>query len=573
MSVREQSFMKALFHGVIAEDLVAPFPALGIEERDAVALLVTHIREFAKSHVDSGRIDREATLPPDLRAELGKLGLYGLTIPKTYGGLGLSASGAARVLDELGATDGSIGTSIASHNCMGAWAVQSYGNDEQRRRLLPDIASGKRVVAFALTERHAGSDGSSIETRATLSPDGAGYVLEGSKVWITNGTYADVFVVFARTDTERGHPRITAFLVEAGPGVQAVPSAPLVGVRGIGAATLELDKVRVPFRNVLGEVGHGYALGMRVLNWGRLGLASAAVGGCKGLLRAATERATTRRAFRQPIAEFGQTKDRIARMTCEVWALESIVQLTTGLMDAKVEDVILESAIAKIVASETYVRHADQAMRLGAGVAFELGHPFERALRDARAHLVLAGTNEILLAFVALAGLESPSAKLAEVAGVMRDPIKGLGVLTDFAVRRARSTFGRERLERVHPAVRSEAVMFEDGALGLSREAERVLRKHGTAIAQRQFVQRRLAEVAIDLYTLVAVISRASRAIEQRGEEGARRELDLTLGVGRLLAPRLRDRLQEMERETDELLKAIALRTYDDGGYPLDVIR
>lgn len=569
----EQSFMKALFHGVIAEDLVAPFPTLSIEERDAVSLITSELRAFAKDGIDSKEIDLGASISQGVREELGKRGLYGLTIPKTFGGLGLSASGAARVLDELGATDGSIAASLSSHNCMGAWAIQSFGNDEQRKRLLPDVASGRRIVSFALTERHAGSDGSSIEARATLASDGAGYVLEGEKIWVTNGVYADLFVVFARTDAERGHPRITAFIVEAGPGVVVTPSAPLIGTRGIGAATLVLDQVRVPFRNVLGEVGHGYALGMRVLNWGRLGLAACAVGGCKRLLRDATARATSRRAFRQPIADFGQTKDRIARMTCEVWALESVVHLTTGLMDAKVEDVILESAIAKIIASETYVRHADEAMRLGAGAAFELGHPFERALRDARAHLILAGTNEILLAFVALAGMQSPSAKLAEVGSAMRDPIKGLGVLTDFAVRRARSTFGRERMDRMHYAVRAETVMFEEGSIGLARETERVLRKHGTAIAQRQFVQRRMAEVAIDLYTLVAVISRASRTIEVRGEEGARREVDLTLGVGRLVSPRLRERLNEMERDTDELLKAIAVRTYDDGGYPLDVLR
>lgn len=572
-ATREQSFMKALFHGVIAEELIYPFPSLTLDESDAVALLVSEIRGLSGKVIDAARIDREATIPPDVRAELAKRGLYGLTVPKAHGGLGLSCTAAARLLDELGATEGSVAVSVASHNCMGAWAIQAFGTDEQKRRLLPEVASGRRIASFALTERNAGSDGSAIEASASVAKDGAGYVLDGEKIWITNGVYSDLFVVFARTSQERGHPRITAFIVEAGPGVVVTPASPLVGVRGIGAGTLTLDQARVPFRNVLGEVGHGYPLGLRVLNWGRLGIAATAVGGCKRLLRDATSRASGRRAFRQPIGEFGQTKDKIARMACETWALESIVLLTTGLMDARVEDVILESAIAKIVASETYVRHASAAMRIGAGAAFEQGHPFERALRDAHAHLVLAGTNEILLAFIALAGMQSPSAKLAEMGQAMRDPIKGLGMLTDFAVRRARSTFGRERMGNAHPAVRSESVLFEDGVAGLARETERVLRKHGTAISTRQFVQRRIAEVAIDLYTLAAVISRATRAADTRGEDASRREVDLTLGVGRLVAPKLRDRLTEMERETDELLKGIAQRTYEDGGYPLDVPR
>jgi len=569
-ATREQSFTKALFHGVIAEDLVSPFPSIAGEERDAIALLATELESLAASGIDSATIDAEGRIPDSVRAELARRGVYGLTIPKTHGGLGLSCSAAARVLEKLGSLDAAIAVSVTSHNCMGAWAIQTFGSDEQKRRFLPDVASGRRLVGFALTERNAGSDGSSVEARAELASDGAGYVIDGEKIWITNGLYADIFLAFARTSSEKGHPRITAFLVEAGPGVEVSPSPEIVGVRGIGAGSLRLDRVRVPFRNVLGDVGHGYALGLRVLNWARLGLAAAAVGGSKRLVTDATARVTSRRAFRQAIAEFGLTKDRIARMACETYGAESMVQLTTGLMDAKVEDVILESSICKIVASETYSRHADVATRLGAGAAFERGHPFERALRDSRAHLVLAGTNEILLAFTALAGMQSPSAKLAEVNVAMRDPIKSFGVLTDFAVRRARTTFGRERLGFAHPAVRAEAVLFEDGVLGLARETERVLRKHGTAIATRQFVQRRIAEVVIDLLMLAAVLSRTTRAIEQRGETGAVREIELTVGIGRLLGPRLRDRLQEMERETDELLKAIAARVYEDGGLLTD---
>lgn len=569
-TTREQSFTKALFHGVIAEDLVAPFPTISAEENDAVVLLATELRALAKSSIDSKAIDEAGVLPEPLRAELARRGMYGLTVPRAHGGLGLSFGASARIFEELGMLDASVAVSVASHNCLGAWAIERYGNEEQKRRFLPDVASGRRIVGFALTERNAGSDGSSIEARAEFASDGAGYVIDGEKLWITNGVYADLFVVFARTSAEKGHPRITAFLVEAGPGATVTPSEPIVGARGIGVATVRFDKVRVPFRNVLGEVGHGYALGLQVLNWGRLGLAAAAVGGSRSLLTRTTARVTTRRAFRQPIAEFGLTKDRIARMTCETYASQSLVRLTAGLMDAKVEDVILESSICKIVASETYSKHADWATRIGAGVAFERGHPFEVASRDARAHLVLAGTNEILLAFTALAGMQSPSAKLAEVGFAIRDPIKGLGVLTDFAVRRARSTFGRERLGFVHPAVRAEAVLFEDGVLGLARETERVLRKHGTAISTRQFVQRRIAEVAIDLLTLAAVLARASRAIDKRGESGAARDIELTVGIGRLLGPRLRDRLNEMERETDELLKAIAARTYDEGGLDFD---
>lgn len=573
MSVREQSFAKALFHGVIAEDLVLPFPSLALDERDRVLHLTEEVRGVSATLVDSASIDESATLSPDVRAAMAKLGLYGLTVPSTHGGLGLRHSAAVRVFLELGGIDASLAVSIATHNCMGAWAIQSFGSDEQQRRFLPEVASGRRIVAFALTERNAGSDGSAIQALAAVADDGAGYVLDGEKIWVTNGQDADVFVVFARTDRERGHPRITAFLVERGPGVVVTPTSPLVGARAIGTAHVTFDKVRVPFRNVLGEVGRGYQAALRVLNWGRLGLSAAAVGGSRELLVRATDRARTRVAFRQPIAEFGLTKDKIARMACETFAAESVVLLAAGLLDARVEDASLECAMAKILASETYVAHADAATRLGAGAAFERGHFFERSLRDARAHLVLAGTNEILTAYVALAGMQSPSVKIAEAGQAMRDPIKGLGLLADFAVRRAKSTFGRERLTLAPPALRSEEVLFEDGVAGLAREVERVLRKHGAALSSRQFVQRRIAEVATDLVLLAAVIARASRAIELRGEGGAQREIDLTFGIGRLVGPRLRDRLGEMERDTDELLKGIAARVYEDAGKLPDVHR
>ena len=216
--IREQSFMKAVFHGLIAEELISPFPVLSLEEHDTVSLLVEQIRKA----------------DPNIKGVV-------LDLRNDPGGL----------------LDASVAISIASHNCMGAWAIQAFGTDEQNRRFMPDVASGRRLVGFALTERNAGSDGSAMAASAELASDGAGYVIEGEKVWITNGTYADLFVVFAKTSQTSAHPRITAFLVEAGPGVIVTPAPPLVGTRGIGAGSLRLENVRVPFRNVLGEVGLG----------------------------------------------------------------------------------------------------------------------------------------------------------------------------------------------------------------------------------------------------------------------------------------------------------------------------
>jgi acyl-CoA dehydrogenase family protein 9 len=262
---------------------------------------------------------------------------------------------------------------------------------------------------------------------------------------------------------------------------------------------------------------------------------------------------------------------KISRMMCETYALESMTYLTTGLIDSGVPDYSLESAICKVFGSETYWMVANETLQIAAGIGYMTEYPYERMLRDARINLIFEGTNEILRAFIALAGLQSPGKQLSEVARAMREPIKGFGVLSDFAVQRARAAFGRERFDSIHPVLRAEAVVIEEGAIALARESERVLRKHGKDIAERQFVQARIAEVAIDLYALSAVLSRTSRVIEHKGEEGAQREINLCHGFRVISERRLKDRLDRMEREEDELLKDVARRTYKDGGYPLDI--
>ncbi len=569
----EQSFMKALFHGVIAEEMVTPYPRPTTDEQDVVAGLLDRLRRFAEQSIDSEAIDRDARIPEHVMDGLRTLGVFGLTVPSELGGLGLSHGATARVVQELGSIDASIAVTVGAHLGIGLPGLLRYGTDEQRKRLLPALARGERIAAFALSEPRAGTDAAAVITRADRSPDGGGFVVNGSKIWITNGALADVFTVFTRTGTESLHPRMTALLVERGRGVTSGPEEHTFGVRGTSVTSVTFDDVKVPWRNLLTERGRGFELAMRVLNEGRVLFAAASLGGAKRILKVAVERSVERKAFGRPIGEFGMIKDKIARMACQVYALDSILYLTAGLMDAGVHDFSLESAICKVFASETYWSVADESMQIAGGIGFTVGYPYERMLRDARVHLVLQGTNEIMRAFVALSGMRSPGARISDVEKAMRAPIKGFGVLTDFAVKRARSRFGRERLEGIHPALRSELVLFEESVAGLARETERVLRKHGTEVTRKQFVQRRIADVAIDLYALAAVLSRTTAAIEQKGVEAARREIDLAAGFAQLAARRLEDRLTNMEREEDELLKQIASTAYESGASPFDDLR
>jgi acyl-CoA dehydrogenase family protein 9 len=569
----KESFLKSLFSGVIPDGVVFPWPELPVAEADTLHVLLDAVRKFCAQRVDSAIIDRQYAIDPSVLQGLRELGVFGLAVPKEHGGLGLPQTAYARVIQELAAADASVALTVGAHQSIGLQALLLFGTEDQRRRFLPRLASGESLAAFALTEPGAGSDAAAIQTRAV--PTEGGYLLSGSKLWVTNGGLADLFTVFARTSSpeEGAKPRITAFLVERSERVRSGPNERKLGIRGTSTTPVFFDDAFVPEANVVGEKGRGFKVAMEVLNHGRLGLAAGCIGQCRTLLRLSTERAQKRRAFGRPIGEFGFVKDKIARMLSELFALESMVYLTTGLVDGGAADFSVESAACKVFGSETLWRVANEALQIAAGVGYMEGFPYERLLRDARIHLVFAGTNEILRAFIALSGMQGPSLELAEVSKAMREPIKGFGVLSDIAVRKARSALGRrERMVGAHPVLAREAVIFEEYVQELAKATSKVLRRHGKDIAEMQYTQRRVADVAIDLYAIAAVIARTSRVIERRGEEGARREIDHTAIFVAQAEKRLAANVASFDRNDDELRKAIASRAYVDGGYPFDVV-
>lgn len=570
----EQSFMKALFHGVIAEDMIFPYPELPSDDRENTSMILDSVRRYFAANVDAAKIDREHLIPPEVMEGLKSLGLFGLQIPTDHDGIGLSASAYARVMQEVGGLDASVAVMLGAHQSIGLKGILLFGTPEQKRRYLPKLATGEWTAAFALTEPSAGSDAAAIKTRAELSADGSHYVLNGAKIWITNGGFADVFTVFARTSSlEEGQkPKITAFIVERGMGVKNGPNEHKLGIRGSSTTELFFDDVKIPKENVLGEVGRGFKVAMEVLNSGRLGLASGSLGMCQVLLKLALERVSERRAFGRAIGEFGLIKDKISAMLAQTYALESMTYLTAGIVDGKVSDYSLESAICKVFGSETLWYVVNDTLQIAAGIGYMQDYPYERMMRDARINLIFEGTNEILRCFVALSGMQGPGKALADVVKAMREPIKGFGLLSDFAVRKARTVLGRERLTRAHPLLSREAVIFEEFTGELASNTEAVLRKHGREIAEMQFTQKRVAEMAIDLYAIAACITRTTRAIERRGEEGARREIDLTSIFTTAAQKRLRQNVHDFSRNDDELRKAVASRAYTDRAYPFDIV-
>ena len=566
--------MKALFHGVIADQLVRPYPTFHADERDNVKMILQSVRRFCEAHVDPARMDAEQRIPDDVLAGMKQLGLFGMSVPTEYGGIGLSTTAFARVIEEIASIDASLALTLGAHQSLGAMGILLFGTEAQKQRFLPRIATGERVAAFALSEPGAGSDAAGITTRAELDSSGEGYRLTGVKSWVSNGAIADVFTVFARTAPGLGgnRPRITAFFVERQPGVRCGAPERKLGMRANPSAEVTFDDVPVSASNVIGEVGRGFRVAMEVLNLGRLSMASGCVGACKRLTRMAMERAEDRRAFGRAIVDFELIQDKLAWMMSETWALESMTYLATGLVDARVPDCSLESAICKVFGAETLWRLANEALQIAGGAGCSADLPYERFLRDARINTIFEGTNDILRLFIALSGIQGPSRALDDVSKAIREPIKGFGLLSDFAVRKARTAFGREHLHGTHPSLQRQVDLFEDYAAELARAAEKMARRHGKELAERQMLQKRLADMAIDLFAIAACLSRTTQAISRRGEEGAVQEVQLTTTFIDGAQRRLAANLAGLEVNDDRKRLALLEWARKAGGYRFDIM-
>jgi acyl-CoA dehydrogenase family protein 9 len=568
------SFGKSLFFGHIPETMVIPYPRLQPEEHKRMRGLLESVRKFAQGAIDSRKIDAEARLSDEVMAGLRELGLFGLGVSEELGGLGLSGTGAARLMQELAGIDPSIGAMLSGHQSIGYKGLVLYGTDDQRRRYLPRLASGELIAAFGLTEPSSGSDAASIKTRAEPDPDGS-FLITGSKIWILNGGVADLFTVFAQTKVEREgthKDRITAFLVERSMGVRSGPEEQKLGIKGASTTSLHFDRVRVPKENVLGQVGGGFKVAMGVLNNGRLGLAAGAVGQAKQLIRLAISHATSRRQFGRLIADFGLIKDKIARMMIECYMAESMVYLTTGLIDRGIEDYSLESAACKVFGSEMLWRVVNESLQIAAGLGYMREYPYERLLRDARVNHIFEGTNEILRCFIALSGMQGPGDRLAQLAHAIKYPLKGYGLAVDFVVDKLKTQYyGAGRLDHVHPSLKREAVLFEDWVPELAKAVEKTLRKHGDQISEMQFVQQRVADVSIDLLGMISCMSRATASLLDKGPE-AEPEAKLCRAACARAAQRIKRNIRAFDVNDDELFKAIAKDAYESTQYPFDVV-
>jgi acyl-CoA dehydrogenase family protein 9 len=575
----QNSFMKSLFFGQIREDLVFPYPRVSADTADTVKMISDSLAKFAAEHVKSAEWDEKGEMPREIVSYMAELGLMGLAVPEDLGGLGLPQSAYARVLQEVAGTDGSLAVTLGAHQSIGYKALLLFGSDDQKKKWLPLLASGQIIAAFCLTEPGSGSDAASISTRATLSPDGKHYIITGNKLWITNGGIADFFTVFAKTEVVDGgvkKEKVTCFAVlkSESEGVSAGPHEHKLGIRASWTNAVHFDNVKVPIENVIGGIGQGFKVAMGILNHGRMGLGAGCVGSAKKCIEASIAHATERKQFDKPIGEFGMIQEKIARMMMNCYAAESMVFMTTSLIDRKDIDYSLESAAAKIFSSEMLWEVVDENIQIWAGNGYMKEYPYERWLRDARINKIFEGTNEILRALIALSGMQGPGQSLKDVAAGLADIIKfktkGLGPVSDFAIRKVKQNVLGETITKAHPLLKKMAGVLEEYAVEFSTQVEVLLRRHGKEIFSKQFAQKRIADISIDMYAMVCVLSRVSRALEEKGPEKCELELALAEAFFMRANRRVRGNFKAIDRNDDDVMKLIATKAYELGKYPFD---
>ena len=578
----KRSFMKELFGGRLSLELVHPHPGQDPEEATRAAPFLKALERFAAEHIDGDAVDRDEWVPESVLDGLAELGAFGIKIPREYGGLGLSQTSYNRALGLVASRCSSTAAFLSAHQSIGVpTPLVLFGTEEQKRKYLPRAAGGA-LSAFALTESMVGSDPANMSTFAQPSEDGEHYILNGEKLWTTNGPRADLLVVMARTPARpgvKGMRPISAFIVETDwPGVEVGHICRFMGLNGISNGVLHFRDVKVPKENLLWGEGLGLKLALITLNTGRLALPAFCTAGAKALLRGCRRWAAERVQWGAPIGKHDAVAQMLGRMTAQTYAMEAVVELAAAMSGTGALDIRMEAAAAKLWHSEKLWDLVDDALQIRGGRGYETADslrargedpaPVERCMRDARINRIFEGSSEIMRLFLAR---EAVDAHLS-VAGKAIDP--RLPATTRLAaLARAVAHYalwypsrwvgwGRWPRHRAFGALAGHVRYIDRRSRKLARAIFHAMIRCGPKLERRQALLARFVDIGCDLFVMTACCVRAMKiAAEQPGDRTA---FELADSACRLARRRIDARFRRVLRNDDARLHRLARRAMAD---------
>ena len=555
--------IKNLFYGNINEKLVFPYPETPAEESARCDQLLSALDTYLRNEHPAIQIDQEQEIPKSVIDKLFSLGVLGMTIPKQYGGGEFGITSYNRVLTRIGRSCGSTAVLVSAHQSIGCKAIMLFGTEEQKKRFLPRMATNA-LSAFCLSEPNVGCDAGGQQTHCELSEDGTHYILNGEKKWATSGALSGLFTVMAQqemSDSNSGKARrkITALICT--PDMEGIDifsrNRSKCGIRGTWQARIRFTNVKVPIENRLHSEGNGLNVALSCLNYGRCTLSAGMVGAASYSYEQAVKWAQYRYQFKRPLADFIQIQEKLARMGAWVYAMDAMLYMTTGFLDRKDEDIMVETAICKVFCSEFGWKVVDDCVQVMGGESYMTENEIERIWRDSRINRIVEGANEVMYQFICNYGAKP---LLESMLAIKNAPLQHLSA----GVRLGAEVFlgikkGAPKIESLDPSLSSLGAQLTTMIREFSHDFKRCSTELKESFATDHLTQERFSIMVVQLHALICALSKLNQTVQKgHSEEAANHERCLVEHLFSLVESSIEQTRTQLRRNSDASMKRAA---------------